>query len=59
VKVRWPTLEDVGRMVTLSVVFLAVGAGLNVLLSAVGVQTPSASHGVEGTRAILLDRPGL
>jgi membrane protease YdiL (CAAX protease family) len=59
VKIRWPTPEDVGWMVALPFVLLAVGAGLNVLLPAVGVSTPSASHGVEGTKAILVDRPAL
>jgi len=59
VKLRWPTLEDVGWIVALPFVLLPVGAGLNVLLPAVGVPTPSASHAVEGTKAILIDRPVL
>jgi hypothetical protein len=57
VNLRWPTLEDVGWIVALPFVFLAVGAGLRVVLSVAGVPTPAASHGLEGTKAILMNQP--
>jgi hypothetical protein len=59
VRLRWPSLEDAGWIVALPFVFFAVGAGLRVALPAFGVPTPAASHGLEGTKAILVDRPAL
>jgi hypothetical protein len=59
VKLRWPTLEDVGWIVALPFVLLVVSAGLTLVLSTVGVPTPPVSHEVGGTKAILLDRPVL
>lgn len=57
VKLRRPTLEDIGWIVALPFVLFTIGAGLTLLLPAIGVSAPSASHGVEGTKAILIDRP--
>jgi hypothetical protein len=56
-RLRRPTLEDVGWIVALPVVFGVLAVGLRAALSAVGIPTPAASHGVEGTKAILLRRP--
>lgn len=58
-KVRRPTLEDVGWIAVLPVLFAVVGVGLNAVLSAVGVATPSTSHGAQGTAAVLATQPVL
>ncbi|WP_324760944.1 CPBP family intramembrane glutamic endopeptidase [Haloarcula sp. GH36] len=57
VKLRWPTLEDLGWIAVLPFVLFAVSAGLTLVLPAIGISTPSASHGAEGTKALLIDRP--
>lgn len=58
-KVRWPTVEDIGWILILPVLLGVAGVGLNAVLSAVGVATPTTSHAVQGTAEILTNRPHL